>query len=422
MNQAVIFGCGGTAVTNRDMIHKHFHVMAYTDNNSKLWGKEFDGVSIIPPSQIPADADIVVASGLYYQEIIDGLLETGQYTAQQIFIIVNEKLIQYFPEGRHGEELEFQYFPCEVSLTTLELGISGICNSKCKYCKFYSEYSDYEFYRGLMTDEIIEEICRQLPSIDTLKNFNFVGSGETLIHPKWADYAARIIKVCPTVEKYVIYTNGMLLTKENVDSLKRLPFPKLQLVLSIDGLSPEDCEYWRKGEKFSVIRENLHRAYDVLGQDVDFVLSGLVVLPESIDTNDVDAIKSFIKTSDHWRREEFPFMTCTNHLVHPLVENIPGTRVIEASVPLSPCRCKNPFNFSTIWANGDIISCPCGFIFEDSQMLRIGNIKTDRLLDVFYHGEVLQHMRRELNSGRKPKACGTCAELGGRTIRCLQRT
>lgn len=424
MQRAVIFGCGETAVTNRENIHEHFHVIAYTDNNSALWGKEFDGVTIIPPSQIPSDADIVIASGLYYPEIISGLLlaRAEQYKTQRIFAIINGEIVQYFPENRHGEGLEFQYLPCEISLTTLNIGISGLCNSRCRYCKFYSEYSDSEFYRGLMTDEILEEICKQLPSIDTLKTLNFLGGGETFIHPKWSDYIARILKVCPSVEEYVIYTNGMLLTKENVEKLKRLPFPKLRLVLSIDGLSPEDCEYWRKGEKFSIIRENVHRAYDILRHDADFVLSGCVVLPESIDIDNAAEVENFIKNSDRWRRQEFPFMTCSNLLAQPLVKNVPGTHVVDASVYPLHCSCRNPFNFSAIWANGDIISCPCGFLFENPQILYIGNIKTDRLLDVFYHGEVLQNLRRELLSGRRPAACGTCNQLGGSIVRCLQRT
>ena len=420
MQQAVVFGCGETAVANRENIHKRFQVIAYSDNNPALWGTEFDGTTVVSPDRIPEDVSIVVASGLYYPEILHGLLNGRAGRNRPYFAVINGEIVEYFP-GMPGQVLEFQYLHGEVSLTTFQIGISGHCNSKCRYCEYHSEYRDYEFYQGLMSDEILEEVCRQISSIDTLKTLTFVGSGETLIHPKWADYIARLLEVCPTVEEYVIYTNGMLLTKENVEKLKRLPFPKLRLVLSIDGLSPEDCEYWRKGETFSVIRENVHRAYDLLGQNVDFTLSGCVVLPKSLNAGDAAEVKDFVKHSDRWRREEFPFMNFGNLLAQPLVANIPGTRVVEASVYPVPCSCRNPFNFSAVWANGDILSCPCGYLFEKPEMLHIGNIMTDRLLDVFYHSEVLEELRRELSDGRKPAACGPCSQLGGSTIRCLQR-
>lgn len=424
MEQAVVFGCGETAAVNRDKIHQRFHVTAYTDNNPALWGEEFDGVTVIPPAQIPADTAIVVASGLYYSEIISGLLQNRieQSDIPRIYAVINGKIVRYFSENRWGDKLEFQYTPSEVCLTTLQLGISSLCNSRCRYCKFYSEYSHYDFYRGLMNDEILEEICRQIRSVHTLKTLTFVGSGETLIHPKWSEYIAKILDACPTAEECAIYTNGMLLTGENVEKLKRLPFPKLRLVLSIDGLSPEDCEYWRKGEKFSVIRENVRRAYDILGRDVDFVLSGCVVLPESVNAGNAAEVENFLKSSDRWRREEFPFMDFGNLLAQPLVANIPGTRVVDASVYPKPCSCINPFHFSAVWANGEILSCPCGYLFENPKALRIGNIMKDRIVDVFYHGEVLQELRRELSEGRKPAVCGTCSQLGGSSVRCLQRT
>lgn len=419
MQRAVVFGCGETAVNNRDKIHERFCVTAYSDNNSALWGQEFDGVTVIPPAQIPEDVDIVVASGLYYREIINELI---QRRPAHIFAVISDEIIQYFPENRHGEGLEFQYLPCETSLTTLQFGISSICNSKCRYCIYHSEHSAYNFNRGLMTDEILEESCKQLQAIETIKTLTFIGSGETLLHPKWSDYIARVLQACPTAERYIIYTNGMLLTKENAEKLKRIPFPKLQLVLSIDGFSPDDCEYWRKGEKFSVIRENVHRAHDILGEDVDLALSGCVVLPKTIDISNADEVESFITNSHRWRKEEFPFMNCGNLLAQPFVETIPGTRIVDASVYPSLDSCRNPFNSSAIWENGDIISCPCGYVFENPQVLRIGNIMMDRLVDVFYHGEVLQHLRRELLSGRRPAICGPCDQLSGSTVRCLQRT
>lgn len=59
---------------------------------------------------------------------------------------------------------------------------------------------------------------------------------------------------------------------------------------------------------------------------------------------------------------------------------------------------------------------------RQQNFLEVKHIMKDRIVDVFYHGEVLQELRRELSEGRKPAVCGTCSQLGGSSVRCLQRT
>ena len=98
-----------------------------------------------------------------------------------------------------------------------------------------------------MGKEILDRLCGQIASIHSFTNLNLVGCGETFTHPHWPEYVTRILKARPSFERCTLYTNGMLLTKENAERLKGLSIPNLQLVLSIDGTSPEDCEYWRKG-------------------------------------------------------------------------------------------------------------------------------------------------------------------------------
>lgn len=235
MRQAVIFGCGETAVTNRDKIYEHFQVIAYTDNNPALWGQEFDGVTIIPPSQIPVHADIVVASGLYYPEIIDGML---QNRAGEIFAVVNGEIVQYSRKNLDTNQMEFTYIPQETMPITLQLGLSSYCNSRCRYCVYHSDYGSYPFAQDLMSEEVLNTVIQQISSASHFKNLILIGDGETLLHPCWFEYTSKVLQAYRTFTSCTLYTNGMLLTEENVKKLRQLPIEKLTLVISIDGTSP----------------------------------------------------------------------------------------------------------------------------------------------------------------------------------------
>ena len=421
MQKAVVFGCGETAVTSRKMIHERFDVAAYTDNNPALWGTEFDGVAVIPPVQIPEDAGIVVASESYYSEIINGLLQNRAGT-QQIFAVVNHELLQYRAENRKTEQQEFTFPSYEPLLTTLEVGLSGLCNSKCRYCRYHSEYNTaYAFPRTLMGEEILDRLCGQIASIHSFTNLNLVGCGETFTHPHWPEYVTRILKARPSFERCTLYTNGMLLTKENAERLKGLSIPNLQLVLSIDGTSPEDCEYWRKGEKFSTIRENIHRAYDILGQNACFTINNCTVLPRDIDFDNPAEVETYRKHCADWCRKEFPFTHCSSQIASPLAEG-PGTHAVAPAIYPVLASCSSVFRIIAVWSNGDVIACPCGAALGQLKDFCVGNIEKDQLEQLFYENRTYRRLRTDLLNSKKPDLCCSCAFLGGSSLRCLQKT
>lgn len=418
MQQAIIWGCGETAATNREKIRSRFNVIAYTDNNPALWGKEFDGVRIIPPTRILADTDIVVASEAYYSEIISSL---GQDNLGRIFAIVNGEIVQYFPKNVHTSQLEFNYIPHKTIPVTLQLGLSSYCNSRCRYCLYHSEYGSYPFSPEFMSEDIIDQVIQQITPSSQFQNLTLIGDGETLLHPRWLEYSSKVLQAHRDFKSCTLYTNGMLLTGENINKLKQIPVENLTLVISIDGTSPEDCEYWRKGEIFPQIRKNVYNAYSVLGKTVNFVVSGCVVLPSSLDVNSTEAVETFLQNSGQWRKKEFPFAVCINGLALPFLGNIPGTRMVEASVFPKISSCSNPFQHVAVFANSDILSCPCGYIFKNLEELRIGNVLHDNLLDVFYENHVFNRLRSDLLNSKKPVPCGACNQLGGSKILCLQR-
>jgi len=425
MEQAVVFGCGKTAHDYREEIHKRFEVIAYTCNRPEKWGQEMDGVPIIDPAQIPDGVTVLVASEAYYPEIIYGLEQDKRQQDRRYFVLIQGDFIQFFPDHEDTGGLLFEYPKVNVCPTQLELGFSGLCNSKCQYCPFHSRYSTYKHPRELMTENTVNEIVRQVKPIRSFKTLVLVVEGEPMFHPKWQEYAIRVLNASGSIEECVVYTNGMLLTQENAKKLKELPVQKLRLVVSVDGSSPEDCEYWRQGEKFSVIRDHINKAYNILCQrseETEILISGCVVLPKNFDVHSACSVEDFLQRSSKWVREEFPFAKCTYQLAQPMVPGLPGVKTIE--VPRSPRLqvCTNPFFLTAISANGDILSCPCGYSLRSENERRIGNIHENDLLEVFYQNKTLNELRNTLLDNKRPKLCGECSQLGGSKISCLQRT
>lgn len=422
MEKAVVFGCGETARTYRDKIHERFDVIAYTSNHAGTWGKRMDGLEVIPPENIPEKVSIVVASKEYYPEIIYGLEKKG-LTNRSVYNCWEGKILSYSPENA-GSRV-FEHPKIETCLTTLQLSFSGLCNSRCRYCLYHSDYSGYgehHDHQKFMDEDILNEVVRQIESIDSLRTLLMIGTGETLMNPRWYEFASKVLSTYGRFERCVIYTNGMLLTEENVNKLKNLPVANLSLGISIDGTSPEDCEYWRKGEKFSVIRENVNRAYQILGDTVTFSILGCVVLPASLDVNSAEQVEKFFSESCEWRKKEFPFASHKNEAAMPMVDHIPGTKVVLANVFPRVCACVQPYHTIVVRPNGDIISCPCGYIFKNDAAYLIGNVKRDQIKDVFYHNKVICDLRSSFSNQGIPKLCEGCNHLDKRQVLALQKT
>lgn len=424
MKKAVVFGCGKSAWNYRELIRKNFEVIAYTSNHPHSWGKEKDSVKVIPPQQIPANAVIVVASEQYYGEILHGLAAEAE-SGKAIYVVNCGEIFQYHPENIRTNQpifkrLDFVRSPLKVEPTALQMGLSSICNSRCKYCVYHSEYSRYDSPRGLMSEETLNNTIQQIQPVDSLHELALIGDGETFMHPNWYEYACRILEGKKSLKRLTIYSNGMLLTEENARKLSFLPVKELELRLSIDGISPEDCEYWRKNERFPVIRENVNRAHDILGGNAKMTVTGCVVLPVGLDAENAEEVETFLRESKAWREKEFPFAQHVNNLVTPYNE-IPGTKAVTAAVFPKTCTCRNPFDLINVMANGDIVSCPCGYVFKSEQEYRIGNVNNDNLLHIFCNHEIFHKLRASLLDNSFSELCGDCVQRGGNTVLCLQR-
>lgn len=78
MNKAVIFGAGERGKYAYHKLSRAFDIVAYSDNKSILWGKEVNGVKVIPPNELPELSAygmkvFICTAQIYYDDIAEQL-------------------------------------------------------------------------------------------------------------------------------------------------------------------------------------------------------------------------------------------------------------------------------------------------------------------------------------------------------------
>lgn len=150
----VIFGAGaGGRLTYRSIKYINRKVDCFTDNNTQLWGMEWEGVPICNPADIYKkykDSIIVIAVAgrqhqmdIYHQMIREGFRESDIFIPQEGYLF-SHKANQYFDIQEVYPESEDNVFVdagCYNGQTSLDYG--KLCNGKLKIVAFEPEHANY---------------------------------------------------------------------------------------------------------------------------------------------------------------------------------------------------------------------------------------------------------------------------------------
>lgn len=147
-----------------------------------------------------------------------------------------------------------KYMPWLKFPETISVEIMSLCNLKCKHCYIYNSNGAAN---RLMEYNRFESICsRLLAVIPKATIFNFA-SVEALMHPRIFDMIDLVRGINPAL-RTPIYTNGMLLTTDNV--IKLLERGIHEIHVSLDGYTPETVETFKTGVSFQRVKENIVKA------------------------------------------------------------------------------------------------------------------------------------------------------------------
>jgi len=298
------------------------------------------------------------------------------------------------------------YKNLKVEPRDLYVGPSSACNIKCRYCRYHGESGKVQMTgKNLMKYETAQAIATQAKKITTLKRLIFTGRGEPFLNPRWFDMAKLIINNS-TITEMCIFSNCMLLNEETINKLVEISsMIKLELVASIDGSSPKDTEYWRKGSDYEIIKRNFIIANEILRKNhVNFYVQGASVLPAEMRGQDYNTIMQWADSSGDYLRKDFPFASIGMRACMPDAYML-GTDTITVAEPIRNL-CRELFNSIYINDYGDILDCNCAL-----EPFVIGNVLSGDMYDLWRNSSRIAEARSILSGGgelREPEQCLTC--------------
>jgi radical SAM protein with 4Fe4S-binding SPASM domain len=156
---------------------------------------------------------------------------------------VYPSIVQYLDENDFTHELKDLY-----------VETTSYCNLRCEMCLITAQKSKFLLRDrfGHMSLEIFKNLEDVLPTIDFL---SLNGTGEALLHPEFFDFVDFAKKNMKSGSKISFNTNGVLLTKENVEKI--IDSCVDILMISIDAPTKELYESIRKHADFEILMDNL---------------------------------------------------------------------------------------------------------------------------------------------------------------------
>jgi len=243
-----------------------------------------------------------------------------------------------------------------------------------------------------MTPEIFKKIADEAGTQPNFIGFLFALYGEPLMNPHMVDLI-KIVK--KSGKKSQITTNAVLLEEEMVVDLINAGVDKIKV--SFQGTTQEEYEFWRRRGSYETTMNNVHTLLDVrkrMKSDV-YVQIGTSVCGDSDDD-----IRAFL---DYWESRVdniYYDYTGLSHVDRGANDYQDYAERFEA--PIREEKCFDLFTRLNILYNGEVAFC------VDDEDVRIGDLKTQSVAEI-WAGEVrMAHRRTILEKGNVFGQCSKC--------------
>lgn len=416
----VLYGAGRSAILKYLLEQYKDNIVAIIDNDIEKQGKLIHGIEVNSVNYLTQiakeDVLVIVTTYKYWDEISDTLCKLGW---ENNFTIAKRD-IPFF------DSYQFYLYLRGVDISTMDykpqmlnLELSGICNCKCLYCPFHGVLNLKQGQKKLMTWETLEKVVETVKKIGTITELSPVGAGEILVHPEWYEMLQYYLNNVPT-DYISFYTNGMLLTEENIIKISKLNAGYIELEISIDGRTPEENNYYRVGSDYEKIKRQIKQVARLkeegkLQNNIHVVLTNCYILNEQ-ELQEVD-YKISVKEAKtpQYLLDDFPeYEVATKHTYvfykDEYADKLKNTNMVEVEWPSNyNKKCANLFCLLAINFQGDILRCSCG----SAGIKAIGSIFLDDVLDVWKNNSEMQTARKHfLENDPSPDFCEGCNGRG----------
>jgi radical SAM protein with 4Fe4S-binding SPASM domain len=274
------------------------------------------------------------------------------------FIIKNiiEPVVKYtlYPIQKHRLKKHFNMNPKFIKIET-----TNLCNGKCSYCP----NKTMSRKRGIMSDETFRLIILDAKKLK-VKEIHLQNFGEPLVDKKIFE---RINHIKQTTDmKVIIFTNGSLLTDDNIKKLIDSDLDEIKI--SFDGFSKEYFEKYRKPFKFHDIKlKIIALKKEHLKSNSKLKICLNVVYDSTISETQIDKLK-----------HEWIDIVGLNNIYFQKVHNWADTEI--KNHKFRKMNCRDMFEYMTILWNGDVV--PCCLDYEGFQF--IGNVTNEPLNNIWF--------------------------------------
>lgn len=376
------------------------NVIAIVDNDCNKWGKKI-GKSVIQSAesimQYISDEDTIVVITVYsaYEQIKSQLLDMG-WNKDRIIVAIKE--IPFFTS------FEYICYKSEINLydpipTLLNIELSGFCNCKCTYCPFHGEVNLKKGHKGLMNEKTMRAVIKQVKNIPSITTVDTTGPGEIFINTKWFELLQSLLDET-NIDKVYMYTNGMLLTEENIIKISLLHAKKIVLEISIDGMNQAENDAYRIGAKYNEIKRNIYNAQKTFKnqkKEIEIVITNCYPTTlDEIEKSDylIDSKENLIPD---FLKVDFPNLPIVSQktFFYGYDIELSGFKKVRVKWKNRENRCNNLFYRIAINYAGELLRCSCGHAGIDA----IGNVFVNDILKIWKEEKQIEDARKNFICG-----------------------
>lgn len=413
----IIFGIGNQVrnMATYFLENDNNNIISVVDNDSRKWGQETAGGFIVQPVKsimqyVDAEGIIVIITAhSAYEKMKIQLLDMG-WNEEKILVAIKE--ISFF------SSYEYKCYINGIDLynpqpTLLNIELSGFCNCKCIYCPFHGEMNLKEGHKGLMNEDTMNAIIKKVKEIPSIKTVDTTGPGEIFINKNWFELLQKLLDAT-NIEEVYMYTNGMLLTEDNINKIARLHAKKVQLEISIDGVTPDENDIYRIGSKYEEIKRNVYRAKEIFAnynKNIKIVITNCY--PAELE--EIEKMEYHVDSKKYqipqFLKNDYSDCTIASQITFYYGNGIELSKFkkVEVSWKNTENRCMNLFYRIAIDYKGNLLRCSCGH----AGLEPIGNVFKDDILKIWKEEKEIELARESFIKGiEKSDFCVGCPGKG----------
>lgn len=320
-----------------------------------------------------------------------------------VFRIARNKL--FFSSSVSDQEYQANIAMLEKRPWNLHIELSNICNANCVFCAY-----QYQSRKGaIMTDAIFTKALDEYCAMGGGDLRFEVTVGDPLVDKQFLRRVkeARRRKQITTIETI---TNGILLRRFGLEQV--LTSGLTRMVVSLAAFDEQTYQAIYRNKKYRQVRENIYellRLNQELGEPVAITLAFRtnLTMAEALALPDYQPIRKlphtveFAPDFDSWmgtiKQEDLPKGMHIRPI--PKIGKTPCFWLTEGLI---------------VYSEGKIGLCGCRDFDANSDLI-VGDIRNDKLLDVWQGGRV-RKIWQDFAAGNHPNICQTCTNYEPRDV------